>query len=64
MTARLDGLRQMRFEMFPMVRYTGHAALSPERYDNFVLSDDTIIGATVAPGLAEFSFVYELFSPS
>jgi len=40
---------QTSFNIFPMVRYTGHAFLSPLKTNSDVLLDDKITGATTAP---------------
>ena len=46
----------MSFEIFPMVRYMGHAFLSLLNTDSAVLSDNKITGATTAPS-SNFSCV-------
>lgn len=54
MDAREEGWRRTSFEMFPMVRYTGQASLSPLNLDSCVLSDARITGQTVEPLLSFF----------
>jgi hypothetical protein len=43
------GFLRTAFAMFPIVKYTGQALLSPRNWDSWVLSDDRIRGATVDP---------------
>ena len=43
------GFRRMAFAIFPIVKYTGQALLSPRNWDSWVLSDDRIMGAIVDP---------------
>jgi hypothetical protein len=43
------GFRRTAFAMFPIVKYTGHALLSPRNWESWVLSDDKIRGAIVEP---------------
>jgi hypothetical protein len=50
--ARREGLRRISFGIFPMVMYTGYAALFPNIV-SWVLSEERRIGMIVAPG---FSF--------
>lgn len=45
--ARLETCRRTLLPIFPMEMYTGHAALSPLKYDSFVLSEARMIGAIV-----------------
>ena len=51
----LEPFRRVSFSIFPNVRYTGHACLSPWKRVNLVLSDARIMGAIVAPG-GSFSY--------
>ena len=46
--ARAEGERRVDFSIFPIVKYTGHADLSPLKLDSCVLSDARIMGAMVA----------------
>jgi hypothetical protein len=43
------GFLRKAFEMFPIVKYTGQALLSPRNWESWVLSDDRIRGAMVEP---------------
>lgn len=52
--ARAEGERCVDFSMFPIVKYTGHADLSPLKLDSWVLSDATITGEIVAPSKPAF----------
>ena len=47
--AQAEGERCVDFSMFLIVRYTGHADLSPLKFDSWVLSDAMITGEMVAP---------------
>ncbi len=54
-TVALDeGDRRAAFGMFPILRYTGQADLSPLNVDSCVLSDAKITGAMVAPAGKSF----------
>ena len=53
--AQAEGERRVDFSMFPIVRYMGHADLSPLKLDSCVLSDAMIMGAMVALGCPAFS---------
>jgi hypothetical protein len=58
--ARAEGERRVDFSMFPIVKYTGHADLSPLKLDSCVLSDAMIMGVIVAlgcPTLSSFSYI-------
>ena len=44
-----EPLRRVSFSIFPKVRYTGHACLSPWKRVNLVLSEDKMTEAIVAP---------------
>ena len=52
---------RMAFAMFPIVKYTGHALLSPRNWDSCVLSDDSMRGAIVDP---TGNFFYLIFNKS
>ena len=52
--AQAEGERCVDFSMFPIVKYTGHADLSPLKLDSCVLSDAMITGAIVALGCPAF----------
>jgi hypothetical protein len=43
------GFLRMAFAMFPIVKYTGQALLSPRNWESWVLSDEIIRGAMVDP---------------
>ena len=49
------GFLRTAFAMFPMVKYTGHALLSPRNWESWVLSDEIISGAMVDP-IGKFFF--------
>src|SRR5882762_1276422 len=51
-----EGWRCISFDIFPIVRYTGHACLSPPNCDSAVLSDARITGASTAPS-GSFSWI-------
>ena len=46
--AQAEGEHRTDFSMFPIIRYTGHANLSPLKVDSWVLSDVIMTGAIVA----------------
>ena len=60
MVARDVTCRRVALLMFPIDRYTGHAAWSPRNCDSFVLSDARMIGAIVAPRGSLFYEMREL----
>ena len=58
--AQAEGERHVDFSMFPIVKYTGHADLSPLKLDSCVLSDAMITGAMVTlgcPALSSLSYI-------
>ena len=44
------GCLRIAFSILPMLRYTGHVCLSPLNLESWVLSDERMTGAIVAPG--------------
>ncbi len=44
-----EGFRLMSWSMFPIVKYTGQADLSPLKRESCVLSDARMMGAMVTP---------------
>ena len=52
--AQAVGDRRVNLSIFPMVTYTGHADLSPLKFDRWVLSDVMMTGAMVAPSGRSF----------